>query len=109
MRDNIATLADCLKDEVEYSTLTSGLISGFARQLGDLSLHSLDEELQETARKVGKRLTSQNWLEMPGRKPAGRKIKIAEGLYLLAQENAGRGCSAVLVRDGIAEEIIKSA
>ena len=82
------------------------LISGFADQLGDLSLRSLDEELNETARQVGKRLTSPKWLEMPGRKPAGRKVKIAEGLYLLAQEDAGRGCGAVLVRDGIAEEII---
>ena len=109
LRDNIASLADCLKDEVEYSTLTFGLISGFTRQLGDLSLRSPDEELQETARKTGKRLTSPKWLEMPGRRTAGRKVKIAEGLYFLAQENAGRGCRAVLVRDGIAEEIIHNA
>ena len=65
-----------------------------------------DAELLETARRIGERLTSREWLDLPGRRPAERKIKIAEGLYLLAQQTAGRGYKTVLVRDGIAEEIM---
>jgi len=33
-------------------------------------------------------------------------VKIAEGVYLLAQASVGQGRKAVLVRDGIAEEIM---
>lgn len=105
MRANIITLADCLKYPVEYSTLASGLIAGFTEQLGDLSFRNVDEELSETARQVGKRLTSRKWLELPGRRPEGRKVKIAEGVYLLAQKTARQDCRAVLVRDGVVEEI----
>jgi lipoate---protein ligase len=106
MRANIITLADCLEYPVEYSTLATGLIAGFEEQLGDLSPRGLDAELRETARRVGERLTSREWLDLPGRRPAGRRVKIAEGLYLLAQETVGQDRNAVLVRDGISEEIM---
>ncbi len=106
MRANIITLADCLEHPVEYSPLATGLIAGFAEQLGDLSPRDPDEELLETARQVGERLTSREWLNLPGRRPAGRKVKIAEGLYLLAKKTDGPGRNAVLVRDGIAEEVM---
>lgn len=106
MRANIITLADCLEHPVEYSALAAGLIDGFAELLGDLSPRDPDAELLETARRVGERLTSREWLDLPGRRPAGRKVKIAEGLYLLAQETIGQNCNAVLIRDGIAEEIM---
>jgi lipoate-protein ligase A len=109
MRANIITLTDCLEYPVEYSTLATGLIAGFEEQLGDLSPRCLDAELRETARRVGERLTSREWLDLPGRRPAGRKVKIAEGLYLLAQETPGPNRKAVLVRDGIAEEIITTS
>ena len=109
MRTHIVTLADCLEYPVEYSTLATGLISGFEEQLGDLSPRGLDAELREIARRVGERLTSREWLDLPGRRPAGRKVKIAEGLYLLAQETPGPNRKAVLVRDGIAEEIITTS
>jgi len=105
MRANILTLADCLKYPVEYPLLAEGLLAGFTKQLGNLFPRPVDDDLRETARQVGNRLTSREWLEMPGRKSALRKVKIAEGLYLLAQERAGRDCSAVLLREGIAEEI----
>jgi lipoate-protein ligase A len=106
MRANIITLTDCLEYPVEYSTLATGLIAGFEEQLGDLSPRGLDAELRETARRVGERLTSREWLDLPGRRPAGRRVKIAEGLYLLAQETVGQDRNAVLVRDGISEEIM---
>lgn len=105
MRANIITLADCLEYPVEYSTLAANLIAGFEGQLGDLSPRDPDAELLETARRVGERLTSREWLNLPGRRPAGRKVKIAEGLYLLAQQTAEQGYNTVLVRDGIAAEI----
>ncbi len=106
MRANIITLTDCLAYPVEYSTLATDLIAGFQKQLGDLSPREPDAELRETARRVGDRLTSREWLDLPGRRPAGRKVKIAEGVYLLAEESAGRGRKAVLIRDGVAEEIM---
>ncbi|MCX5820519.1 MAG: biotin/lipoate A/B protein ligase family protein [Deltaproteobacteria bacterium] len=106
MRANIVTLADCLECPVEYSPLAAGLIAGFQKQLGDLSPREPDAELRETARRVGERLTSREWLGLPGRRPAGRKVKIAEGVYLLAQGSVGQGRNAILVRDGIAKEIM---
>lgn len=106
MRANIITLTDCLEYPVEYSPLATSLIAGFQRQLGDLSPREPDAELRKTARRVGERLTSRGWLDLPGRRPAGRKVKIAEGVYLLAQASVGQGRKAVLVRDGIAEEIM---
>ena len=109
MRTHIVTLADCLEYPVEYSTLATGLISGFEEQLGDLSPRGLDAELREIARRVGERLTSREWLDLPGRRPAGRKVKIAEGLYLLAKKTAEQESNTVLVRDGIAEEIMTTS
>jgi len=106
MRANLITLTDCLAYPAEYSRLTTGLIAGFQRQLGDLTPREPDAELRETARRVGERLTSGEWLDLPGRRPAGRKVKIAEGLYLLAQESVGRGRKLTLVRDGVAEEVM---
>lgn len=105
MRANVITLADCLEHPAGYPVLETGLIAGFAEQLGDLSPRDPDAELLETARRVGKRLTSREWLNLPGRRPAERKVKIAEGLYLLAQQAAGQESNTVLIRDGIAEEI----
>ena len=106
MRANIITLTDCLEYPVEYSLLATSLIASFQKQLGDLSPREPDAELRETARRVGERLTSREWLDLPGRRPAGRKVKIAEGVYLLAQESVGQGRKAVLIRDGVAEEIM---
>jgi lipoate-protein ligase A len=106
MRANIITLADCLEHPVEHSALATGLMDGFAEQLGDLSARGLDDELRETARRIGERLTSREWLDLPGRRPAERRVKIAEGLYLLAQQTTGQGRNAILVRDGIVEEIM---
>ena len=106
MRANIITLADCLAHPAEYSPLATGLIAGFEKQLGDLCPREPDAELRETARRVGERLTSREWLDLPGRRPAKRNVKIAEGVYLLAQETAGQGRKTVLVRDGVAEEVM---
>jgi len=103
MRANILTLADCLPCPVEYSLLAESLLAGFTKQLGNLFHRSVDDELCATARQVGRRLTSREWLEMPGRKSALRKVKITEGLYLQAQERAVQNCPAVLVREGVAE------
>jgi lipoate---protein ligase len=109
MRANVITLTDCLDHPVEHTALATGLIAGFSEQLGDLSPRDPDAELRETARRVGERLTSREWLDLPGRRPAERRVKIAEGLYLLAQQTAGQGCNTVLVRDGIADEIITAS
>lgn len=103
MRANILTLADCLPCPVEYSLLAESLLAGFTKQLGNLFPRSVDDELCATARQVGRRLTSREWLGMPGRKSALRKVKITEGLYLQAQERAVQNCPAVLVREGVAE------
>lgn len=105
LRENILTLTDCLPYPAEYSTLSRTLAAGFAKQWGELSLCLPDEELLAAARHAGKRLTSREWLGMPGRKTALRRVKIAEGLYLQTGESVGRECSAVLVRDGVVEEI----
>ncbi len=106
MRANVVTLADCLEHTVDHQALATSLIPGFSDLLGDLYPCDPDPELLETARRVGERLTSREWLELPGRRPAERKIKIAEGLYLLAKPTTGRGCKAILIRDGREERIM---
>ncbi|EKD37427.1 MAG: hypothetical protein ACD_75C01134G0001, partial [uncultured bacterium] len=67
MRANITTLTDCLESPAEYSSLATGLIAGFQKLLGHLSPREPDAELRETARRVGERLTSREWLDLPGR------------------------------------------
>jgi len=105
MRAHIVTLADSLEHPVGHAALATVLIAGFEEQLGHLSSRDPDAELLETAQRIGERLTSREWLELPGRRPAERRIKIAEGLYLLAQQTPGQGYKTVLIRDGVAEEM----
>ena len=106
MRANVITLADCLQHTVDHHALAVGLVSGFSELLGDLYPRDPDPELLQTARRIGERLTSREWLELPGRRSAERKIKISEGLYLLVKPTIGPGWETALIRDGREEKII---
>lgn len=105
MRENMTTLADWGKQAVDYYDLASGLIDGFAREIGDLTPCRVDRELKETAEGVGNRLTSPEWLRIPGRRSAQRKVKIAEGIYLAERISSPRETSCVLSKDGTEAEI----
>jgi lipoate-protein ligase A len=82
MRSHMTTLADWCGPEVAHSRIAGELIRNFAWELGEMVPRIVDRELEEAARQVGERLTSRPWLEIPGRRPAARRVKIAEGTYL---------------------------
>lgn len=105
MRKNMTTLADWGKQALDYYCLAGGLISGFTREIGNLTPCRVDRELKETAERVGKRLTSTEWLRIPGRRPAQRKVKIAEGIYLSERISSPCETCCVLSKDGTEAEI----
>lgn len=101
MQDSMLTLADKLGDR-GISFLESGLMEGFERLFGKLYERALDKAMKKTAASVRDRLTSDEWLHMPGRRYPLRKIKIAEGLYL---QETGNADSPILIRgDGMEVE-----
>lgn len=104
MRDHMTTLKDWGKNSVDHSHLTKCLIQEFEREFGALTPCRVDSELAETAWQVGNRLTSPDWLQMPGRRPEERRIKIAEGVYLL-EKTVGSESRLVLLKDGVEEDL----
>jgi len=105
MRENMTTLADWSEQAVDYYCLASGLISGFGQEMGNLTPRRVDRELKETAKQVGNKLTSPEWLWIPGRRPAQRRVKIAEGIYLIEKISSPQETCCVLSKDGTEEEI----
>src|SRR5208283_5388654 len=85
MQDNILVLADKMNG-ADIGVVESELISGFARIFGELDERSLDDGLKDMAASIRDRLTSYEWLSMPGRRSRIRRIKIVEGLYLQEAE-----------------------
>lgn len=106
MRDNMTTLADWTTERVGHDELAAALIAGFEEQFGKLTLRKLDLELTSQALKIRGRLTSLDWLRMPGRRQAGRRVKIAEGVYLIEKSIGAKGSIRALVRDGVVDRII---
>ena len=104
MRDNMLVLADKLNG-IDFDAVESGLISGFERIFGKLYEQSLDAELKEMAASISDRLTSAEWLNMPGRRSGLWRIKINEGLFLQECESAPQKKGLALIRDGKIKEV----
>ena len=104
MQDNILVLADKMNG-ADIGVVESGLISGFARIFGELDERSLDDGLKDMAASIRDRLTSYEWLSMPGRRSRIRRIKIVEGLYLQEAEPGIRTNVPTLIRDGKIEDV----
>lgn len=104
MQDNILVLADTMSG-ADIGGVASELISGFARIFGELDERSLNDELKDMAADIRDRLTSYEWLSMPGRRSRLRRIKIVEGLYLQEAEPGGRTNVTTLIRDGKIENV----
>ena len=103
MQDNILVLADKMNG-ADIGVVESELISGFARIFGELDERSLDDGLKDMAASIRDRLTSYEWLSMPGRRSRIRRIKIVEGLYLQEAEPGIRINVPTLIRDGKIED-----
>jgi len=103
MQDNMLILADRVKS-IDVRDVESGLISGFERIFGKLYVKPLDDELRNMASALRNRLTSDEWLAMPGRRSRLRRIKIVEGLYLQEGESGRQSNVLKLMRDGIVEQ-----
>ncbi|HWP97796.1 MAG TPA: lipoate--protein ligase family protein [Syntrophomonadaceae bacterium] len=106
MRENITTLADWCEKPLDYSYLVSGLISGFYQELGSLTPCTVDGELRSTTRQVGERLISPEWLQMPGRRPVKRRVKISEGIYLSQETCSSQENCLVFERNGVELNIV---
>lgn len=105
IRNNMTTLADWVEYPVAYGAVVTGLVEGFTQQLGSLSSRGIDKELMDTAQALRGRLTSTEWLSLPGRRQSERRVKIAEGIYLLEHKLGKNGTALILIRDGIIEEV----
>ena len=105
MQNNMTTIKDWMNYPVSYNDLAWRLIKEFKTEWDDLNLSEVDQALADKAKELYERNTSEDWLQMPGRKYRERKVKIAEGLMLM-EKNVGSDCHVVaLVREGIVEDI----
>lgn len=104
MQDNMLVLADKINGSY-YDAVGSDLRSGFAKIFGVLEERFPDEELKNTAASIRARLTSGEWLNMPGRRSGLRRIKINEGLFLQECESEPQKKGLTLIRDGKIEEV----
>lgn len=105
MEENMTTLADWCTVPADYYYLASGLIAGFYREWGRMTPRRVDKQLRKTARQIGERLTSAQWLQIPGRRPKQRRVKIAEGVYLAEKLDSTRQNSMVLTKDGVEKDV----
>lgn len=107
MEENMTTMKDWCISQADYYYLVSGLITEFCRIWGRMTPRPLDMRLKKAARQIGERLTSEQWLRIPGRRPKQRRVKIAEGVYLYEMPSGSQHNSMMLIKDGI-EEIIEA-
>lgn len=105
MRRYMTTLGEWLGRSPGYAELSQALAVAFGRELGELRPRQPDADLMNCAHKVGARLVSPEWLGAPGRRSRKRRVKIAEGIYLLEARLAGGRPAVVLVKDGLVEEV----
>lgn len=104
MRDNMTTMQDYGLNDIDFDLICQRLGQEFALEFGGLDLGEPDEELRSQAVSYKSRLTARDWLLQPGRRNSGRRVKIAEGIYLL-----DKGGTIFLSRNGSEEEIDKEA
>ena len=104
MQDNMLTLRDRVS-EIDIPALESDLAKGFERQFGELNERTPDREMRDMAARLKDRLTSKEWLNMPGRRTWLRRIKIAEGLFLQETRMGEPAPILALIRDGMIEAI----
>lgn len=105
MRDHMTTLADWIDELPGHSDLAGALVEGFKEEFGLLSPRLPDTELINLAGQVGERLISQEWLNLPGRRSAERRIKIAEGVYLMERVLERREHLILVTKDGVIDKL----
>jgi len=105
MREHMTVLADWLDDLPDHSDLAVALIEEFAGEFGKLSPRLPDPELLEMASRIGARLSSSDWLSLPGRRLPYRRIKIAEGVYLMERRFDRKGRVLAVVKDGKIDDL----
>ncbi|MGB9791910.1 MAG: lipoate--protein ligase family protein [Thermacetogeniaceae bacterium] len=103
MRMHMTVLADWLDVLPSHDELAAALIDGFSKEFGKLTPRQPDAEMLEVASRVGARLSSPEWLSLPGRRSAYRRVKIAEGVYLMERPCGSRMLLLLLKEGRIAE------
>lgn len=102
---NMTTLGDWVNYTVSHDELAAKLIEGFKNQWGDLEPRDPDREMISKAHELYINSCSENWLKMPGRRYSHRRIKIAEGIFLLERKVGTDSNAIILIREGRVEEI----
>ncbi len=102
LRDHILTIADSI-GTVKSQYLESSLAREFSALFGDLNRREIDAELKDTALSLRDRLTSEEWLCMPGHRSGLRSVKIAEGIHVKEIETGKMQTATVLVRERVGE------
>ena len=105
MQSNMTTLHDWVNFPVSYAEVAAQLIEGFQMQWGEFESRVPDRELIDKAREIHIRSSTEEWLNMPGRRYYDRKIKIAEGVMLMERKMGPDSSAVILIRDGRVDEI----
>jgi lipoate-protein ligase A len=100
MRGHMTTLSDWGRSRLSYAELAAALIDGFSEQWGGFTPGSLDDELVDEAGRLYQQLTAEEWLGLAGARAKERRIKIAEGVFLVHQVLESGDEAAVLVKNG---------
>ncbi|MDD3364009.1 MAG: lipoate--protein ligase family protein [Syntrophomonas sp.] len=100
MQANMTTLNDWVNGSVPYADLTSRLIDEFKKQWRELEPMVPDRQLIDKSNEIYQRFTADEWLGMPGRRHPDRKIKIAEGVFLMERKGQVGTVLDLLVTDG---------
>ena len=103
MQDNMLVLADKM-NSADFNPVESGLLSGFTRIFGKLEERFIDDELSIMATSIRDRLTSWEWLNLPGRRSRLRRLKVTEGLFLQECDPEKQINGLILMRDGKIEK-----
>ncbi|MDA8146641.1 MAG: lipoate--protein ligase family protein [Thermaerobacter sp.] len=108
MAANLTTMRRELGFTPDPAAVEEALIAGFGELFADLSPAVPDAALLARKEALRERLLDPAWLAEPGRRPAHREVKIAEGLYLSERRVAAAGDEVVallLLREGRVEEL----
>lgn len=109
MKENITTVKKELGHTPPRERIGSILISKFEDVLGPLEKEELNEENFVTMKELDKKFSSHEWLHRNRRRKCDvRKVKIAEGVWIIQNQNKKGIKATIEVKDGNIRDVMLS-
>ena len=105
MQAHMTTLSNWGRSRLSYAELSAALIDGFSEQWGEFTPGSWDDGLVDEAGRLYQQLTAEEWLGLAGVRTRERRIKIAEGVFLVHQLSESGDEVTVLDKNGQKHEV----